>query len=101
MSEMNRNRFLEDRCELNTEVMASQEIQERFVNVIIAKTGWTKEELRKKDMGDIEIRLGVRPVKPSYSPTVKRGKSLNGLYEFESAGTRKFRRAEITKLIQK
>jgi len=55
---------------------------DEFINVITRETGWSQEELKNKDMGEIERRLEIKAIKPNNLLSIKKGKSFNELYSF-------------------
>ena len=70
-----------------------------FLNLISEKTGWSYEELKTKDIGDIEERLNIQARKPNNLLSIKRGKSRSRLYRFKSPEKRKTIRNSITKVL--
>ncbi len=55
---------------------------DEFVRVIVNKTGWSSEELKSKDMGQVESRLNITARRPNNIMSIKKGKSFSDLYAF-------------------
>lgn len=72
---------------------------EQFMNVISIKTGWTNEELKTKDIGDIEKKLNIPATRPNNLLSIKRGKSRSPLYRFVSQEKRNKSRDLVTKIL--
>ncbi len=70
-----------------------------FINVILEKTGWTYEELKTKDIGDVEKKLNIQAAKPNNLLSIKRGKSRSSLYKFVSQEKKKKARDLVTKIL--
>jgi hypothetical protein len=56
--------------------------KEEFIRSISASTGFTVQELKTKDIGEIERKLNIGAKKPNNLWSVKRGKSMSELYTF-------------------
>jgi hypothetical protein len=56
--------------------------KEEFIRSISASTGFTEQELKIKDIGEIERKLNITAKKPNNLWSVKRGKSMTELYIF-------------------
>lgn len=56
--------------------------KEEFIKSITASTGFTEQELKTKDIGEIEKKMKISARKPNNLWSVKRGKSMTELYNF-------------------
>jgi hypothetical protein len=70
-----------------------------FIAVVSEKTKWTPDELKTKDIGEIEEKLNIQAKKPNNLWSIKRGKSRSSLYRFVGQEKKKKAKDLVTNIL--